>query len=147
MRGTQSKNLMRMTREERADELKKDLPDVDYFQKKSGSVVVHPYSLRALYLQMKRQFAKLKRFAGEVKLQIDRARRPFKSTTPQKSGPVARIQKPLDLILQHNLPEKGGVDAMTGEVTWIPSPVYVKAARAAKRGDGATVKRMAAAYA
>lgn len=147
MRGKQSKVLMRMTREERAEELKKDLPEVDYFQKKSGSIVVHPYSLRAMYLQVKKQFTKLTRFAGEVKLAVERARRPFKSTTPAKPGRAALIRKPLDLILQNNMPTQGGTDPVTGETIWIPSQIYVKAARAAKRGDGATVKRMAAAYA
>jgi hypothetical protein len=160
MRGFRAKLLMKLTRWERAEE--KDVVERGLVQKKSGSWVNVPKSIRAMYLQLKNAFRrkvsdpthpdqlrKLEKKRAELEakgligrlMDAGRSRKRPPRAEPRDTGERVTVQRPLMLILEHNLPSQNE----RGE--WVAHPTYVKAARAAKRGDGETVKQMAAAYA
>lgn len=141
MRGIQSKRLMKMTREERAGE--QGVTERELVQKKSGSFVNSPWTIRAMYQQLKRAWKAARSFAGEVKAKAQRVREPSKVRVEKRADadPVAVIRKPLDHILKFYPP------AQNERGEWVADPRYLKAVRAANRGDGLTVKRMAAACA
>lgn len=141
MRGIQSKRLMKLTRQERANE--KDITERGLVQKKSGSVVNSPFTIRAMYQQLKRRFRFVSSFAGEVKLAVTKARDTLRTAAARKPDRIAIVQKPLMLILQHCQPHQSPRDPET----WLPHPTYAKARRAADRGDGAEVMRIARQFA
>lgn len=161
MRGIRAKSLMGLTRAERAGE--KDIVERELVQKRSGSVVHGPNTIRAMYLRLKAQFkfvstfdrsaAELKialqKLTGEFKEKVQRVRervmaKPKRNTVKPQGRQV--IESPLMLILQHCQPEIKK-DPLTGETYGIPHPLYRRARLLADRGDGAAVRRIAAQFA
>jgi hypothetical protein len=102
-----------------------------------GTVVNSPQSVRKMYLKLKQAYSAMRRFAGKVKVVIERGRSRSKTHKPQPEDRIAAIQNPLMLILQHCPPSKN----QRGE--YEPHPVYASARRAADRGRGDLVKKMA----
>jgi hypothetical protein len=134
MRGLVAKVLRREALQEMIVD---GVPKRDLVELKSGSMINSPSSIRAMYLKLKAAYSRMRRFGGEVKLAVDRARNPSKIRKAQPDDRIAAIQKPLDFILQHCPPSKtrsGGVEL---------HPVYAAARHAANRGRGDLVKKMA----
>lgn len=159
MRGKLAKILRQEAGFERATE--RDVTETGWVQKKSGAVVVSPYSLRALYLKLKDRLQRVRSGGAPLTAEDERQRDIVRTTKkrapkgsasrvriipkPKLDGP-AIIEKPLMLILQHCQPavEK---DDFGRIIKVTPHELYTKARRAANRGDGETVKRIAYQFA
>lgn len=142
MNGRQAKMLRKLARNERAGE--KDVVDRALVARgrKDDTMVQSPQGVRAFYQKLKDRFNMLtRRHASEAKPLPERKRTPAETFRTYDAAAPAVIQKPLEFIL--NRCATIGED---GKVVDIDQR-YFEAQRAAKRGDGATVKRIAAQFA
>lgn len=108
---------------------------------KRGHVINAPKSVRALYLGLKQAYKKIRAFVTEAKHIVVRTRKG--SGFYRKADLGARpaiIQSPLKQIQKLYPPSQN----LRGE--WEQHPIYLRAAHAAIRGDGATVQRLARAH-
>lgn len=151
MRGFVSKILRREARTELANETQ---ADVNYIENKAGSILVHPNTFRALYLRLKAAYKRMRAHGGVPKLVAQRRRKPHEHTGSQPKDRVMRIQKPLMFILEHCPPQRvtnpltGAPkrDPLTGQFEYSEHPIYASARRAAARGRGDLVQKMAAQF-
>lgn len=146
MRGLRAKWLMKWARDERSQE--KDIADRELVQRgRRDSTLVHsPYSIRATYQKLKAAWLRKIRSSGSPKPLPERNRKEADTFKMRDDRPSAVIQKPLEWILGH-CPPTVKQDPITGGEVVILHPMYARARHAANRGDGATVKRIAASFA
>lgn len=146
MRGLRAKFLMNWARKERAGE--KDVVEREIAQRgtRDATVVNVPWSIRALYLRFKAEWLRRARFSGVSKAPPKNGRKRADTFKMKDDRPAAVIQKPLEYILG-NCPPTQKKDPITGQDYLVLHPTYVRARHAADRGDGTTVKRIAASFA
>lgn len=154
MRGTVAKALRRMAREERKGE--QGVVNVAWSKNSSGSTQLAAHSVRALSQKLKSKYKRVR--AGLSPMTAAEERSAGIAPAPVKARPKRRriprpliqrragvIEKPLMLILEYCQPEV--VRDMHGQpMTVIPHPLWKQARIAADRGDGATVRRIAAQF-
>lgn len=140
MRNKVAKHFRQLAKSEMAQDR---VPDRDLVEHPNRSSVINaPKSVRAMYQRLKQAYKHIRSFVTPGKQIVVRKRNGigFYRKADIGAGPAV-IQAPLKQIQKLFPPSQN----LRGE--WEQSPVYLQAARAAIRGDGATVQRLARAYA
>ena len=139
MRNKVAKHFRKMAKAEMAQDRVPDRDLVGHPQR--GYVINAPKSVRSMYQRLKQAYKNLRSFVEPSKHPVARERKGSEFVRRlDVSARPAVIQAPLKQIQKLYPPAQN----LHGE--WEQHPIYLKAAHAAIRGDGATVQRLARAY-